>query len=93
MLHKFEQRLKAVLAQANNQRTIGSLNAHLISGPSICTKHTKVKRMQRSGTEAIRIQIQPSKSKRGITYTTNSQNTKRTYDQPSEQLVKMAEQV
>ena len=46
----------------------------------------KVKIMQRSGTEAIRNQIQPSKQKREITKTTNSQNTKRTYDQPSEQL-------
>ena len=43
-------------------------------------------RMQRSGTEAIRTQIQPSKSKREITNNTNSQNTKRRYGQPSEQL-------
>ena len=42
--------------------------------------------MQRSGTEAIRTQIQPSKPKREITKITNSQNTKRTYGQPSEQL-------
>ena len=42
--------------------------------------------MQRSGTEAIRTQIQPSKPKREITNITNSQNTKRTYGQPSEQL-------
>ena len=41
--------------------------------------------MQRSGTEAIRTQIQPSKPKRKITYITHSQNTKRTYGQPSEQ--------
>ena len=46
----------------------------------------KVKSMQRSGTEAIRNQLQPSKSKREITNITNSQNTKRTYGQPSEQL-------
>ena len=39
--------------------------------------------MQRSGTEAIRTQIQPSKQKREITKITNSQNTKRTYGQPS----------
>ena len=45
-----------------------------------------VKCMQRSGTEAIRTQIQPSKPKREITNITNSQNTKRTYGQPSEQL-------
>ena len=32
--------------------------------------------MQRSGTEAIRTQIQPSKSKWEITNITNSQNTK-----------------
>ena len=38
----------------------------------------KVKSMQRSGTEAIRTQIQPSKPKREITKITNSQNTKRT---------------
>ena len=42
--------------------------------------------MQRSGTETIRTQIQPSKPKREITYIANSQNTKRTYGQPSEQL-------
>ena len=42
--------------------------------------------MQTSGTEAIRTQIQPSKSKREITNITNSQNTKKTYVQPSEQL-------
>ena len=44
------------------------------------------KSMQRSRTEAIRTQIQPSKPKREITKITNSQNTKRTYNQPSEQL-------
>ena len=32
--------------------------------------------MQRSGTEAIRTQIQPSNPKREITNITNSQNTK-----------------
>ena len=42
--------------------------------------------MQRSGTEAIRTQIQPSKPKREITNITNSQNTRRTYGQPSAQL-------
>ena len=42
--------------------------------------------MQRSGTEEIRTQSQPSKPKREITKITNSQNTKRTYSQPSEQL-------
>ena len=42
--------------------------------------------MQRPGTEAIRTQIQPSKPKWEITSITNSQNTKRTYGQPSEQL-------
>ena len=42
--------------------------------------------MQRSGNEAIRTQNQPSKPKREITYITNSQNTNRTYGQPSEQL-------
>ena len=35
--------------------------------------------MQRSGTEAIRTKLQPSKPKREITNITNSQNTKRTY--------------
>ena len=42
--------------------------------------------MQRSGTEAIRTQIQLSKPEREITNITNSQNTKRTYGQPSEKL-------
>ena len=42
--------------------------------------------MQRSGTEAIRTKLQPSKPNREITNITNSQNTKRTYGQPSEQL-------
>ena len=42
--------------------------------------------MQRSGTKAIRTQIQPSKPKREITNISNSQNTRRTYGQPSEQL-------
>ena len=46
----------------------------------------KVKSMQKSETEAIRTQIQPSKPKREITKITNSQNTKRTYGQPNEQL-------
>ena len=36
----------------------------------------KDKSMQRSGTEAIRTQIQPSKPKREIRSITNSQNTK-----------------
>ena len=42
--------------------------------------------MQRLGTEAIRTQIQPSEPKREINNITNSQNTKRKYGQPSEQL-------
>ena len=42
--------------------------------------------MQRSGTEATRTQIQPSKPKREITKIINGQHTKRTYGQPSEQL-------
>ena len=42
--------------------------------------------MQRSRTEAIRTQIQHSKPKRKITNISNSQITKRTYGQPSEQL-------
>ena len=42
--------------------------------------------MQRLGTEAIRTQIQPSKPKRKITKSTNSQNAKRKYGYPSEQL-------
>ena len=42
--------------------------------------------MQRSGTEAIRTQLKPSKPKREITNITNSQNTKITYGQPNEQL-------
>ena len=55
----------------------------VITAFSCSNKHSvKVKSMQRSGTEAI----QPSKPKREITYITNSQNTKRTYGQPNEQL-------
>ena len=46
----------------------------------------EVKCMQRSGTEAIRTQLQPSKPKREITKITNSQNTNRTYGQPNRQL-------
>ena len=46
----------------------------------------KVKSMHRSGTEAVRTQIQTSKQNREIIKITNSQNTKRTYGQPSEQL-------
>ena len=42
--------------------------------------------MQRSGTQAIGTQIQPSKPIREITNITSSQNTKRTYGHPSEQL-------
>ena len=43
--------------------------------------------MQRSGTEAIRTQIQTSNPKREITkITTDSLNKKRTCGQPSEQL-------
>ena len=45
----------------------------------------KVKNMQRSGTEPIRTQTD-LKTKREITNITNSQNTKRKYGQPSEQL-------
>ena len=41
---------------------------------------------ERSGNEEIRTKIQPSKPKRNITKITNSQNTKRTYGQPSELL-------
>ena len=42
--------------------------------------------MQRPGTEAIITQIKPSKPKQEIAKITNSQNTKRTYGQPSEKL-------
>ena len=42
--------------------------------------------MQKSGTEVIKTKIQPSKPKREIANTTHSQNTKRTYGQPSEQI-------
>ena len=48
--------------------------------------YIKVKKMQRSGTEAIRTQIQPSKPKWEITDNTYSQNIKRTRGHPSEQL-------
>ena len=49
-------------------------------------KTINVQSMQRTGTEANRTRIQPSKPKREITNITNSQNTKRTHGQPSEQL-------
>ena len=42
--------------------------------------------MQRSGTETIRTPIQSSKPKREISKITNSQNKKRTYGLPTEQL-------
>ena len=42
------------------------------------SRRMKVKNVQRSGTEAIRIKIQPSNPKREITNITNIQNTKRT---------------
>ena len=45
---------------------------------------TKVTRMQRPGTGAIKTQI--PRSSRELTKITNSQNTKKTYGQPSEQL-------
>ena len=51
-----------------------------------CLNATKLKSMQRSGTGAIKTQLQPSKPKRVITNITNSQNTKITYGKPSEQL-------
>ena len=54
-----------------------------LSGPKMILK---VEIMQGSGTEAIRNQIKPSKPRREITKITNSQNTKRTYGPPSEQL-------
>ena len=53
---------------------------------TLYTFNLEVKRMQRPGTEATRTQIQPSKLNREITKIINSQNTKRTYGQPSEQL-------
>ena len=46
----------------------------------------RVKSKQSPGTKTIRAQIQPSKPKREITNIANSQNTKITYGQPSEQL-------
>ena len=48
--------------------------------------------MQRSGTEAIRTQIQSTKPKRETTNITNSRNTKRTYGQPSEQSSEVGDQ-
>ena len=46
----------------------------------------RVKSMQRSGTGAIRTQLQPSKPKREIASITKCQNTKIAYFKPSEQL-------
>ena len=65
----------------------GMVHPVLEYGSSVWDPHTKKKSMQRSGTEAIRTQIQPSKPKREITNIPNSQNTKRTYGQTSEQLI------
>ena len=48
---------------------------------------SKVKSMQRSGTEGIRTQIQPSKPKREKSKIKYNQNTRRTYGQPNEQLI------
>ena len=53
---------------------------------AIVCRLLKVKRMQISGTEAIRTQIQPFKPKWEITNIANSQNTKSTNCQQSEQL-------
>ena len=55
-------------------------------GTTTRTLIIKVKGLQRSGIEAIRTQIQPSKPKREITYITKSPNTKRTYGKPIKQL-------
>ena len=50
-------------------------------GLPLCTSliFSKVKRMQRSGTEAIRSQNNPSNPKREITKIANSQNTKQLF--------------
>ena len=56
---------------------IGNERGHLLKS---------AKSIQRSRTEAIRTQIKPSKPTWEITKITKSQNTKRTYGQPSEQL-------
>ena len=46
----------------------------------------KSKKYEKIRTEAIRTQIQASKSKGEISYITNGQNTKKTFGQPSGQL-------
>ena len=56
--------------------------SQLIRFARVCS-HVEITRKQRSGTEAIRTQIQPSK--REITKLTNNQNIKRTYGKPGEQ--------
>ena len=53
----------------------------------LCWMLQRVKSMQRSGTEAIKIQLQHSKPKWEITNITNSQNTNRTYGRPSNSLL------
>ena len=53
---------------------------------SLFVSKVKKKNRQRPGTETIRAQIQPSKPKQEITKISISQNTKRTYSQPNEQL-------
>ena len=66
---------------------LSSLNKDIIIIIIIIMTSNKSKtRMQRPGTEAIRTKIEPSRPKREITKIANSQNTKRTYGQPSEQL-------
>ena len=57
--------------------------------PTVCFEERKS--MQRSGIEAIRARIQLSKPKQEISNITNSQNTKRTYGQPIEQLFPILE--
>ena len=57
--------------------------AHTVSCQALSKAFLKLKHMQRPGTEAIRTQIQPGNNYMQITY---SQNTKRTYGQPSRQL-------
>ena len=78
-----------VYLQKNFQvRVRTSLNLAGFIIPHLILLHTRiieVKSMQRSGTEATRTEIQPSKPKWEITYITNCQNTRRTH-RPSEQL-------
>ena len=77
---------RKVAIHIGTENTVTVINKVWNLTVKVARTFVKVKSIQISGTKAIRTQIQPSKPKKEITKITNSQNTKRTYDQPSEQL-------